>query len=78
MTPVPAFARMQESTPLEMALYTSSAEYASIIEIETALAVLDRDGSPANPEHLMAYFALHRRYGRAMGHRPMPAKWETP
>jgi hypothetical protein len=73
--PIPAYAR--EPSPLEMALYTSSAEYASIIEIETAMAVLDRDGDPGDAEHRMAYWSLHRRKGRAYGHRPLPAKWET-
>lgn len=76
MTPIPEYAH--QPTPLEMALLVSRQGPASLIEVETALAVLDRDGDPSDPEHRLAYSALHRRYGRAMGHRPAPAKWEAP
>lgn len=76
MAPVPAYAR--HPSALDMALLLSHGGHSSIIEIETALEVLDRDGDPKNPEHRLAYFALRRRWGRVYGHRPLPAKWEAP
>lgn len=76
MAPIPQFARTPSA--LDMALLTSRQGPASLIEVETALAVLDRDGDPSDPEHRLAYSVLHRRKGRAYGHRPAPAKWEAP
>ena len=63
MTPIPAYAT--QPSPLEMAIFTSYSEAVSIFEIQTALAVLDRDGDPKDNEHFNAYYDLHRRLGRA-------------
>ena len=77
MTPIPAFAKMQDSA-VEMALVTADDSRASMMEVEVALRVLLERGNPQDSEHLLAVHSLNDRVGRFYGKRPVPAKWEAP
>ena len=77
MTPIPQYAKAQDPTPVEMAIFTAEAPESTWLELKVALAVLLDQGDPPNPEHRRVTFALNRHIGRWYGHRALPARWEV-
>ena len=58
---------------MEMALLVAAnAEHHSIVELEVAAAVLDRDGDRHDLDQWNARWVLNRAIGRSMGHKAMP------